>query len=153
MSRKIIMSATPIVLAAGAAVLLLLGCVEVSRISDDHVEPVDYEKMVRLIEKPKKPAVLVDVRQPKQFDQGHIPGAINIPINKLNYGDIRLAQAVNIIVYSASVSDMLSRAAAKTLLRLEYQNVYDYRGGLAEWQANHRAIEGEAGTNAEANGQ
>ena len=147
MSRKIIMSAAAIVLAAGTAVLLT-GCVEVSRISDDHVDPIDYEKMVRLIETPKKPAVLVDVRQPKQFDQGHIPGAINIPINKLNYGDIRLAQAVNIIVYSASVSDMLSRAAAKTLLRLEYQNVYDFRGGLAEWQANHQAVEGEAVSNA-----
>ncbi|MCH8047229.1 MAG: hypothetical protein IID44_26300, partial [Planctomycetes bacterium] len=32
-------------------------------------------------------AVVVDVRSPEQFDQGHIPGAINIPIEDLMEGN------------------------------------------------------------------
>ena len=40
-------------------------------------------------------AILIDVRQPDEYAQGHIPGARSVPLQKLR--DFLKAQAVNII--------------------------------------------------------
>ena len=119
------------------SLLVLTGCGQ-TRTSDADIRPVEYRQLVEMLGNPKKRTVLIDVRTARKFSDGHIPGAINIPINQLRSGDSRLARAKNIVVYAAKPEDLLSRAAYKTLLRFGYQNLYDFQGGLMVWRSKHK---------------
>ena len=130
----------------------LAGCTATTQISDSNVETLQFEALVGMLEEQNEKTVLIDVRVPRAFADEHIPGAINIPITELRPGDPRLADAKNIVAYSGDLQDMLSLAAAKTLLRMGYQNIYDYRGGLKAWQANHKRIASGASGGAGASG-
>ena len=87
------------------------------------------------------PIVLVDARQPSKFAQGHIPGAVNIFLPDLRASDSRLAGARAIVVYGNGWQDDLSRAAAKRLIRLRYNAIYEFRGGMEVWQAEGGKVE------------
>jgi phage shock protein E len=41
------------------------------------------EELAREVEE-GNPPVIVDVRSPRQFSEGHLPGAINIPLSELD---------------------------------------------------------------------
>lgn len=115
----------------------LLPACEGRQTSDADLTILDYETMVKAMKDPKIRTVVVDVRKPEDFNKGHIPGAINIPVLDLYYGDPRLSQAQAIIVYSNGWSprqdDLLSWAASKKLLAVGYDYVDDFRGGLSLW--------------------
>ncbi len=111
------------------------GCDRAQKTSDKDITTVDRARVVEMLANEKEPAVLIDVRQPGAFREGTLPGAINIPIQQLRPGDRRLGEATHLIVFSSGrVDDLLSSAAAKTLLRHGYVNVYDFRGGLKSWE-------------------
>lgn len=116
--------------------IVLSGC-ESRQTSDADLVILDYEKMVAVMNDPKVRAVVVDVRQPEEFNKGHIPGAVNIPVLDIYDGDPKLAEAQRIVVYSNGWSprndDLLSWAAAKKLLAVGYDYVDDFRGGLSLW--------------------
>ena len=80
-------------------------------------------------------AARLDTREPADFAAGHIPGALNIPLPELDRRDPRLAEATRILVYAQGYDSPLSPAAAKKLISLGYQNVYDFRGGAELWKA------------------
>lgn len=76
--------------------------------------------------------ILLDVRNPDEYRQKHIPNSILIPLNVLaNEASKKLPeQNAEIFVYCASGSR--SRVAVKTLMKLGYANVYNL-GGIAQW--------------------
>ena len=76
--------------------------------------------------------ILLDVRTEDEYDEGHIPGAINIPI-----GDIKTLaprelpnSGKTILVYCRD--DKSSREAAKVLAGLGYTQVVEF-GGIDSW--------------------
>lgn len=116
----------------------LTGCAGNSKTSDRDVQTVSYEQVYNMVQKGDQDTVIVDVRSPKAYGAGHIPTAINIPIDQLRNQAHCLEQDQQIIVYSSgkwenSWQDLLSRVAAKQLLRMGYKKVYDFRAGLAQW--------------------
>ncbi len=40
-------------------------------------------------------ALIIDVREPREYEYGHIPGALNLPVNSV--GTIRTALALSLI--------------------------------------------------------
>lgn len=75
---------------------------------------------------------VVDVRDNSEFISGHIPGAINIPVNDIkSIADYVVDENDIIIVYCRS--GVRSRKAALTLVNLGYKNVYDF-GGIDNWE-------------------
>ena len=78
----------------------------------------------------KHPLVL-DVRQPNEFQQGHIAGAKLIPLNDLNRRMKELPNGREIVCVCASGNR--SRSAAKTLAKKGYI-VFDMRGGMLAWR-------------------
>ena len=76
--------------------------------------------------------VIVDVRTPEEFAEGHIPGAICIPVETI--GDEPPAELADteqlILVYCRS--GRRSAIAAAQLARLGYANVVDF-GGIIDW--------------------
>lgn len=78
-------------------------------------------------------AILVDLREKKEFESGHVANAMNIPYAKINdsLGKLEKHKAKQIIL-----TDNLgqhSGGVAKTLMKAGYQ-VARMRGGMGEWK-------------------
>ncbi len=78
----------------------------------------------------KHPLVL-DVRQPAEFQQGHIAGAKLIPLGELRKRMKELPQGREIVCVCASGNR--SSAAAKVLAKDGYV-VFDLQGGMLAWR-------------------
>jgi rhodanese-related sulfurtransferase len=77
---------------------------------------------------------LVEVLEEKNYQQGHIPGAINIPVDKLEVNASKYLKKTDaIIVYCASYSCHASTNAAEILLSLGYDKTVDFKGGKQLW--------------------
>lgn len=79
----------------------------------------------------KKVDVLIDVRSRLEFFFGHVPGAICIPVRKINGATLEsrgIARDAGILVYCASGSR--SALAVQALKQAGYKRVVD-GGGLA----------------------
>jgi len=76
--------------------------------------------------------ILLDVREPSEFQQGHIQGARNAPLQSLqSYCEKKLPNKdTRIIVYCQSGGR--SSSAAKLLKQLEYTNVANL-GSIKNW--------------------
>ena len=77
--------------------------------------------------------IILDVREPNEFKQGHIPGAINIPRGLLEF---KIADSIpnkdaKIIAY-CKVGGR-GALAAETLKILSYKNVENITGGWEAW--------------------
>jgi len=87
---------------------------------------------------PKKGVVIVDSRPTaRQYDPGHIPGAINIPDSAFEKSVDKLPadKAVKLIFYCGGVDCMLSHDSAKKAKALGYQNIVVYADGMPDWKA------------------
>ena len=76
-------------------------------------------------------AQLIDVREPNEFEAGHILGARNIPISqmKMRLQEIRPDKPV----YLYCQSGMRSGRAAQTLYRKGYKDLSHLQGGFKKW--------------------
>lgn len=72
--------------------------------------------------------ILVDVRARKEYIEGHLNGAINIPLFDIKKKCNNLKKKDKIIVYCQS--GIRSRKAIKILENLGFENVYNLKGGL-----------------------
>ena len=127
------------VLVSGAWVLA--GC-DTPKVSDENLLLMRETELAKQAGKPG--TVVVDVRKPEAYAAGHIPGAINIYLPEIKAADPRLGSAKQIVVYGASGDDPLSTAAAKRLMSLGYQNVYDFKGGVSDWTTAGYRLESSA---------
>tara|TARA_B110000003_G_scaffold23908_1_gene22914 strand:- start:489 stop:905 length:417 start_codon:yes stop_codon:yes gene_type:complete len=94
---------------------------------------VGPQKAVMLIN--RQGAVVVDVREKKEFDTGHIVDSINIPLAKLKQrlSELRKHKEKPIVVVCKLGQH--SSDAAKTLQESDYAEVFRLSGGLTEWKA------------------
>ena len=75
--------------------------------------------------------VLVDVRTPSEYAEGHIPGSINIPVDKAVEITARVPERDRkIFVYC--LSGARSRSACAFFQKLGYNNVTNI-GGIGAW--------------------
>jgi sulfur-carrier protein adenylyltransferase/sulfurtransferase len=76
--------------------------------------------------------LLLDVRQPKEYEQGHMPGAKLIPIGDLEKRLAELDREKSIIVYCAIGGR--SRIAAQMLAGKGFGKIYNLSGGIKAWK-------------------
>ena len=76
--------------------------------------------------------VLLDVRQPGEYELGHLPGAKLIPLPQLADSLKELDAAKPIIVYCAVGGR--SRMATQLLSNLGFNNVFHLQGGIQAWE-------------------
>ena len=77
-------------------------------------------------------AVLVDLREAKDFSAGHIVDAINIPYNKMAERSIELDKYKDKTVIVLDKMGQHTGAAVKTLTEKEF-TVMKMQGGMTEW--------------------
>lgn len=75
---------------------------------------------------------LVDVRQPREYEQGHLPGAQLIPVKLLPERLNELDPEKPTITYCAA--GVRSRAAASVLNNAGFSEVYSMSGGMNAWE-------------------
>ena len=75
-------------------------------------------------------AVLLDVRSPQEYQDGHIPESLNVPLHMLE-DVISVAEDTPLFVYCHSGAR--SRQAAEQLRDMGYWNVHNI-GGIAAYE-------------------
>ena len=76
-------------------------------------------------------AVLLDVRTPQEYREGHIPGSKNVPLQTIDKIS-SVADNKNIPLFVYCYSGGRSRQAAAMLQRMGYSNVQNI-GGIAAY--------------------
>ena len=131
---------------------ILLGCI--SRIAEKHLAEV--ERIVRehfdardaltpvgrndLMTRVKEGGMVIDVRPAAEYEAGHIPGAINIPVDELPQHLEALPHDQEIVAYCRGPYCMLAYEAVATLREAGYQ-ARRLEDGFPEWKAESRPVD------------
>ncbi len=104
----------------------------VAQIMLDETDHVTASELARWIVEKRGDYQLIDLRQPWQFDDYHIPTAVNIPLGQLFQADSlgRLERGKTIVVYGLGAGH-----ATKTqlLLTMKGYKALSLREGITEW--------------------
>ena len=72
-------------------------------------------------------AILIDVRQPDEYEKGHIPGARNVPLQKLRDFSLEVTDK-DTPIYVYCLSGARSARAVRALRGVGYSDVTDLGG-------------------------
>jgi rhodanese-related sulfurtransferase len=85
--------------------------------------------------------VLLDVREPNEWNLGRIPGAVHIPRGIMETSiEARVPREATVVIYCASGNR--SALAADTLQQMGYTNVASMSGGFRDWVGTGGPVEG-----------
>ena len=94
---------------------------------------ITIEQLLEMIEN-KDNFKLVEVLSEDSYKEGHIPGAINIPVDRLQKeASSKLEKTDTIVVYCASYHCNASTRAAEMLLNMGYKKTLDFKGSKKLW--------------------
>jgi rhodanese-related sulfurtransferase/rubrerythrin len=101
-------------------------------ISAEGIREIDSAEAATLMEtSPEGAYFLLDVRQPQEYEEGHLPAARLVPLPELEEGLRGLERSQPVITYCRSGNR--GRAAAVLLRRLGFGEVYSMAGGIKGW--------------------
>ena len=109
--------------------LLLTGCG--GNTSDGSYQHITQEKAKEMMD--NQEVIILDVREQDEYDGGHIPGAVLLPVGTID--ETTAAKVVpekdsTVLVYCRSGNR--SRRASSALAKLGYTNIYEF-GGINTW--------------------
>ena len=107
----------------------------------DRLEPVSRKELARRLK--TKTAVVLDVRPEDEYALGHVPGALNIPMNELKRRLAELPKDQEIVAYCRGPYCVFSFEAV-ALLRKRGFFVRRLEDGFPEWKAAGFATAGSA---------
>ena len=102
---------------------------------EERVELITLERLLEMRENGEN-FKLVEVLPEPSFQEGHLPNAINIPVEKLETEAPKyLGKHDNVVVYCGGFACTASTQAAKKLKELGYKHTLDYKAGKSGWKA------------------
>jgi len=124
------------------AILIILiipiyGCEPAAGAAYDQHQPVHHTKITsqtaqEMMELPDTDIIILDVRTADEFQTGHIPGAVLMPVNQIREMAGYLIPDWDQIILVYCRSGARSNDAALILVELGYRAVYDF-GGILDW--------------------
>jgi phage shock protein E len=121
-----------------AASLVTVGCAEADEVANEQAnEKPDVQEISQhgLLSSPPNDVLILDVRTPGEFGEGHVPGAVNIPHNELatRLSELNSSSDRPIVLYckSGRRADM----AAKVLQGAGYTDLHHLTGDMNAWKA------------------
>ncbi len=103
---------------------------------------IDRQQLQRMMD--EQAVTVVEVLGKAQYDDFHLPGAINVPLGDDFADAIEVAvpdKHAPVVVYCWDENCDASPKAAKRMEQLGYEQVYDYAAGKADWQAAGKPVE------------
>ena len=79
-------------------------------------------------------AVLLDVRDTKEYAAGHLPNAVHVPLSELGSRSSELAKLKSRPVIAYCERGQRSRAAGSALAKLGFADIYQLTGGFRAWK-------------------
>ena len=76
--------------------------------------------------------IILDVRRPDEFAEGHIPGAINVPNEDIGTAEIAELPDKSQLILVYCRSGRRSKEAAEKLVKLGYTNIVEF-GGILDY--------------------
>ena len=109
--------------------LLLTGCG--GNAADGAYQQITQEEAKEMMDTQK--VIILDVREQDEYDSGHIPGAVLLPVGTID--ENTAAEVIpetdsTVLVYCRSGNR--SKTASETLAGLGYTNIYEF-GGINTW--------------------
>ena len=110
------------------SLLLLTGCGEDSA---DGYQQISQEEAKAMMD--TQVVIILDVREQDEYDSGHIPGAVLLPVGTID--ETTAAEVIpekdsTVLVYCRSGNR--SKTASAALAELGYTNIYEF-GGINTW--------------------
>jgi rhodanese-related sulfurtransferase len=93
------------------------------------VPAIEHDELVKALS--EKECVLVDVRETREFQSGHIPGAINHPLSTFNPASLAQGKPVVLICQAGGRSARALHQALST----GRKDIRHYPGGMSGWRA------------------
>lgn len=109
--------------------LLLTGCD--GNGFDSSYQQITQEEAKEMMD--TEEVIILDVREQDEYDSGHIPGAVLLPVGTINEGtaaEVITEKDSKVLVYCRSGNR--SKTASSTLAELGYTNIYEF-GGINTW--------------------
>ena len=109
--------------------LLLTGCG--GNATDGSYQQITQEEAKEMMD--SQEVIILDVREQGEYDSGHIPGAVLLPVGTID--ETTAAEVIpekdsTVLVYCRSGNR--SKTASSTLAELGYTNIYEF-GGINTW--------------------
>ena len=112
--------------------LMLLSSCGTSGGATNSYRQISMDEAVKMM-KDEKNYIILDVRRPDEYAEGHIPGAINVPNEEI--GTVKIAELPDksqlILVYCRS--GRRSKEASEKLVKLGYTNIVEF-GGILDFK-------------------
>jgi rhodanese-related sulfurtransferase len=85
--------------------------------------------------------IFLDVREPKEFKKGHVPGAINIPRGVLEFKITKKIPDKNAKILIFCKTGGRATLAGSSIKRMGYKNVTNVDGGWEAWSKKKFPVE------------
>ena len=136
---------TSIMVIAAVAIIAVVAALYTPKLMNwDNGDEGDYgdvsiQEAIELMEQ-KPDLVLLDVRTVSEFDEGHIEGAINIPVDEIADRLDELDKEDELLVYCRTGNR--SRSAVTILSDADYTKIYNMHEGISVWiQQEHPVVQ------------
>lgn len=103
------------------------------------IKSVNTAQAVNLINHSK--GIVVDVCEPKEFQTGHIPDSVNMPLSHLAAHASELDKHKNAPIIVSCRSGQRSVKGAVILRKHGFDSVYTLSGGMLAWQRENLPVE------------
>ena len=100
---------------------------------EEPVKTLEQDEAKEIMDTDKNVKVL-DVREKEEFEEGHIEGAISLPLSTINEETVKEiipSKEIKVLLYCRS--GVRSEKAARALYALGYENVFSF-GGIKDWK-------------------
>jgi len=84
----------------------------------------------------KKGIMLLDVRTDKEYEGGHIPGAVHVQLSDIGDRVKKLKKDKDVVVYCQNGNRSIW--AIKRLMGMGYKSLFNLKGGFNAWKRIHR---------------
>ena len=119
--------------------LFLVGCA-VPAEQEISYRQITMDEAVAMMEE-EEGYIILDVRTAAEFDEKHIPGAINIPNEAIGTDAIPELPDKDQLILAYCRSGNRSKQASEKLVKLGYTNVVEF-GGIIDWPGETETNEG-----------
>lgn len=116
-----------------SSILTLTGCSWAGGKTDSYRQ-ISMDEAVSMMEQ-ESGYVILDVRTPEEFSEGHIPDAINVPNENIGTDEIPELPDKEQLIMVYCRSGRRSKEAAKKLAALGYTNIVEF-GGIIDWKGD-----------------